>query len=392
MDLVDLVIILALAYAAVTGYRRGFTYSVFSLVGLLVGLGVGSFVATTVPPLLHGYSGTIRTVLAVGFLLAFAVLGDALGGLLGARLRTTALRRRLGALDSVAGSAWGLLIVLVVSWYLGLVFEQGPIQPLAAQIQESTVLRALTRYLPAGPAWLGDLQHVFTDVPFPEVFANLVPPLPGPVQLPGALSGDAAITQAAAETVKVVSVGCGGLIEGSAFPIATDVLVTNAHVVAGTHGTTVAVPGRPHSLPAEVIFYDPRTDLSLLLVPGLNLPPLQFAGSAPRGTQGAVIGYPGGGREQVVGAAVQGQIQAVGRDIYATSLVSRQIYILQASVIPGNSGGPFVNLRGQVLGVVFAKSLVTTNQGYALTAAQVIPDINQGDRNRAPVSTEACVQ
>lgn len=294
MDLVDLVIILALIYAGLSGYRHGFVYSVFSLVGLLAGLGLGSWVATTVPPLLHGFSGTARTVIAIGLLLTLAFLGDALGALLGARLRTTALRRRLGALDSVAGSAWGLLVVLMVSWYLGLVFAQGPIQPLAAQIQGSAILRTLGRQLPAGPAWLGGLQHVFTGVPFPEVFANLIPPLPGPVRLPGNLGGDAAITQAAAETVKVVSVGCGGLIEGSGFPVAGDVVVTNAHVVAGTHGTTVAVPGRALALAAQVVFYDPRTDLSLLLVPGLNLTPLQFSSSAKRGTQGAVIGYPEG--------------------------------------------------------------------------------------------------
>ena len=392
MDLVDLVIILALIYAGLSGYRRGFVYSVFSLVGLLAGLGLGSWVATTVPPLLTGYSGTIRTVIAIGLLLTLAFLGDALGALLGARLRTTALRRRLGALDAFLGSAWGLLVVLMVSWYLGLVFAQGPIQPLAAQIQGSAILRTLGRQLPAGPAWLGGLQHVFTDVPFPQVFANLIPPLPGPVRLPGNLGGDAAITQDAAETVKVVSVGCGGLIEGSGFPVAGDVVVTNAHVVAGTHGTTVAVPGRALALAAQVVFYDPRTDLSLLLVPGLNLTPLQFSSSAQRGTQGAVIGYPEGGTEQVVGAAVQGQIQAVGRDIYANQLVSRQIYILQASVIPGNSGGPLVNLHGQVLGVVFAKSLVNQDQGYALTAAQVLPDINRGDQTRTPVSTGACVQ
>jgi S1-C subfamily serine protease len=291
----------------------------------------------------------------------------------------------------VVGTAWGVLVVLVVSWYLGLVFEQGPIQPLAAQIQGSAILRALGRELPAGPAWLGDLQHLFSNVPFPEVFANLVPPLPGPVQLPADLSGNAAISHDAAETVKVVSIGCGGLIEGSGFPVASDVVATNAHVVAGTHGTTVAIPGRASALAARVVFYDPRTDLSLLLVPGLDLPPLAFAGSAPRGTQGAVIGYPEGGPEQVVAAAVQGEIQAVGRDIYSNSLVSRQIYILQASVIPGNSGGPFVNLHGQVLGVVFAKSLVNHDQGYALTAAQVLPDVDRGEHDLTSVATQACV-
>ncbi len=392
MDLVDLVIIVALGYAGVLGYRRGLTYSLFSLVGLVVGLIVGSWLAATIPQLFHQYTVTVRSVIAIGLVLACAFLGDALGGLLGARLRITTLRSHLGPVDSLAGTAWGLLVVLAVSWFLGLVFEQGPIQPLAAQIQASTILRTLDRDLPQGPAWLGYLQHVFSAVPFPEVFANFVPPLPGPVALPADLSGDAAVRRDAAETVKVVSVGCGGLIEGSGFPVTRDLVVTNAHVVAGGHGTTVQVPGRLGSLPARVVFFDPHTDLALLLVPGLDLPPLPFSDTGPRGTQGAVIGYPGGGGEQVVPGAIRGQIQAVGRDIYSQGLVSRQIYVIEASVIPGNSGGPFVNLQGQVLGVVFAKSLVTTDEGYALTASEIAPDLARGERNTAPVSTESCVE
>ncbi len=391
MDVVDVVIIVALAYAAVVGYRRGLTYSLFSLVGLVVGLVVGSWLAATVPPLLHQFSGTIRSAIAIGLVLAVAFLGDALGGLVGARLRVTTLRSHLGPVDSLAGTAWGLVVVLAVSWFLGLVFEQGPIQPLAAQIQSSTILRTLDRNLPEGPAWLGYLQHVFSAVPFPQVFADLVPPLPGPVALPGDLSGDVAIRRDAAETVKVVSSGCGGLIEGSGFPVAHDLIMTNAHVVAGTHGTTVAIPGRLGSLPARVVFFDPRTDLALLLVPGLDLNPLPFSDGGSRGTQGAVIGYPGGGSEQVVPGAIRGEIQAVGRDIYSQGLVSRQIFVLEANVIPGNSGGPFVNLQGEVLGVVFAKSLVTNDEGYALTAREIAPDLARGEHDSTPVSTESCV-
>ncbi len=392
MNLVDLVIILALCYAAVMGYRRGLTYSLFSLLGLALGLAVGSWVAATVPPLIHGYSATVRSAIAIALVLAFAFLGDALGGVIGARLRVTTLRSHMGKLDSVAGIGWGMVVVLAVTWYLGLLFDQGPIQPLAAQIQSSTILRQLDRDLPQGPAWLGDLQHLFTALPFPQVFANLVPPLPGPVTLPGNLAGDAAITQVARETVKVVSSGCGGLIEGSGFPVTSDVIATNAHVVAGGHGTTILVPGKTAELPARVILFDPQTDLALLLVPGLDLTPLSFSTSGPRGTQGAVVGYPGGGFEQVVPGAIRGQIQAVGRDIYSQGLVNRQIYVLQASVIPGNSGGPFVNLKGQVLGIVFARSTATPDEGYALTAGQVATEISHGQSNTAAVSTEGCVQ
>jgi S1-C subfamily serine protease len=120
--------------------------------------------------------------------------------------------------------------------------------------------------------------------------------------------------------------------------------------------------------------------------------PLQFASSGQRGVEGAIIGYPGGGNEQVVGAAVRGELLAVGRDIYSNALVSREIYVLQGSVIPGNSGGPFVDLDGKVLGVVFAKSLVDSDQGYALTGGAVRPDIDKGESRTSAVSTEACVQ
>ncbi|HEY6538712.1 MAG TPA: trypsin-like peptidase domain-containing protein, partial [Candidatus Dormibacteraeota bacterium] len=214
---------------------------------------------------------------------------------------------------------------------------------------------------------------------------------PAPVSVPASLDGNQAVTAAAAETVKVVSSGCGGLIEGSGFPVAPGVLLTNAHVVAGGHGTRVSVPGRVGSLAATVVLFDPERDIALLRVPGLNLSPLAISTAGARSTAGAVIGYPGGGVERVVPGAIRGQLDAVGRDIYSSAIVSREIFVLQASVIPGNSGGPFVSLQGQVLGVVFAKSLVTGDEGYALTAGEIIPDIDRGGARTAAVSTEGCV-
>ena len=278
-----------------------------------------------------------------------------------------------------------------MSWYLGLIFAAGPIPQLSTQIQGSSILRALARTLPAGPAWMGDLQHLLSAVPFPEVFATLVPPLPGPVAIPQDLAAHPQVGQVAAETVKVITSGCGGLIEGSGFPVGPQVVVTNAHVVAGGQSVQVQVPGSAAPLAAEVVYFNPQVDLALLRVPALHLPPLTFSETYPRGTQGAVIGYPEGGPEQVVGGAVRGTVEAVGRDIYSRGLVTRQILVLQAEVIPGNSGGPFVSLSGQVLGIVFAKSLVTTNEGYALSAAEVLPDISHNLADTAPAGTGACV-
>ncbi len=392
MNLVDLLIVLALAISGVAGYRRGLSFSVLSMVGLLGGLLLGSWVATLVPARLHGFSSAERTALAIAVVLAIGFLGNALGGLLGAKLRLTTLRSRIGGgLDSLAGLAWNLIITLAVSWYLGLIFAAGPIPQLSTQIQGSSILRALARALPAGPAWMGDLQHLLSAVPFPEVFATLVPPLPGPVVIPQDLAAHPQVGQVAAETVKVITSGCGGLIEGSGFPVSPQVVVTNAHVVAGGQSVQVQVPGSATPLAAEVVYFNPQVDLALLRVPALHLPPLTFSETAPRGVQGAVIGYPEGGPEQVVGGAVRGTVEAVGRDIYSQGLVSRQILVLQSDVIPGNSGGPFVNLSGQVLGIVFAKSLVTTDEGYALSAAEVLPDISHNLADTARAGTGSCV-
>ncbi|MGA7086899.1 MAG: MarP family serine protease [Candidatus Dormiibacterota bacterium] len=391
MDIFDLVVIALLIYAAIRGYRRGLSYSFFSLVGLLVGLAFGAWLATSFPPLLRNLSVEVRSVIAIGLLVAMAILGDGLGTWVGLRLRVSAIRSHLGVVDSVGGVVWGLVIVLVATWYLGLTFASGPWPPLSQQIQKSAILRALAQRFPNDPTWLGGLQHLFSGVPFPEVFANLIPPLPGPVVLPANLAGNRAVANAAAETVKVVSVGCGGLVEGSGFPVAPGVILTNAHVVAGAHDQQVEVAGRGGSLAAQVVFFDPHRDIALLRVPGLDLAPLTISTSGSRATQGAVIGYPQGGVEQVVPGAVRGELDAVGRDIYSTAIVSREIYVLQATVIPGNSGGPFVNLRGQVLGVVFAKSLVASDQGYALTAGEVIPDVTKGEFDTTVVSTQSCV-
>jgi S1-C subfamily serine protease len=118
----------------------------------------------------------------------------------------------------------------------------------------------------------------------------------------------------------------------------------------------------------------------VLYVSGFNAPGMTF-GPASRGTQGAVIGYPGGSHEAVVPAVVDGEVTAEGRDIYNQNLVTRQIFVLQASVHPGNSGGPLIDLKGRVLGMVFATSASDANQSYALTDDEIQPDIRDAMAN-----------
>jgi len=106
------------------------------------------------------------------------------------------------------------------------------------------------------------------------------------------------------------------------------------------------------------------------------------------GTLGAVIGYPGGGSEETQPAVVDGAITAQGRDIYNQSLVRREVFVIQSVVKPGNSGGPLVDLAGHVLGIVFAASSTDPGQAFALTNAEVQPDVQLARGRTAPIATQ----
>ena len=129
----------------------------------------------------------------------------------------------------------------------------------------------------------------------------------------------------------------------------------------------------------------------MVYAPGVNLAALPTTTADPaRGTIGAVIGYPGGESEMVVPAAVSGTESARGYNIYGDTLVTRDIEVLAARVIPGNSGGPMVDSKGTVIGLVFAASTTNSDEGYALTISQITPDLEQSRGRTAAAATQRC--
>jgi S1-C subfamily serine protease len=221
------------------------------------------------------------------------------------------------------------------------------------------------------------------------VFAALAPASALPVSLPSNAMLRSADLAAGPSTVKIEGVGCGVLQEGSGFVAAPGLVVTNAHVVAGIAAPLVQI-GRTVKA-TEVVLFDPSFDLAVLRVSGLSAPPLQLD-PAPvgRGTQAAVLGFPGGGPFTVDAAGVMAAFEAQGRDIYGHGLTVRNVYELNALVRPGNSGGPLVLPDGRVIGVVFSRSTVDPSIGYALTSPDVLPRVLRAEGVVRAVSTGAC--
>ncbi|MCU1468695.1 MAG: Colicin production protein, partial [Actinomycetia bacterium] len=207
--------------------------------------------------------------------------------------------------------------------------------------------------------------------------------------LPASPSVRAAFEHAAASTLKIEGAACGRIQEGSGFVIAPGIVVTNAHVVAGVRQPFILANGV--DTPAIPILFDPNLDIAVMRDASINAPPLHLASTTvPRGTGAAVLGYPGGGPLTVHAAIVLTEIEAVGRNIYGTSTTKRDVYELEGVVRPGNSGGPFVEPDGTVIGVVFARSSLNNDIGYALTSPDVRKRTLQAETLDTPVATGPC--
>ncbi|MDQ6883290.1 MAG: MarP family serine protease [Candidatus Dormibacteraeota bacterium] len=386
--LVDLAIVVAVLFAIGSGYRRGFWLSLAQYAGLVLGVVAGAALVPVVMDALHVTGATTRSIGGLIVLIVVGAVGSSIGYAVGEPIRLRVLARPdRGRRDSVLGALFSAVAVLSMTWFIGLGLARGPSPDLAQAIQRSVVLRALDSVAPRPPGFLTHVETILSGVQFPSAFSGLEPLFPPTQQVPPS-ADTPGIRAAAAVTYRISGYGCGGIVFGSGFPVGPNLVLTNAHVVAGTQGTTVRTPaGR--TLSARVILFDPNRDVAILSVPRLGASPPAMA-LAQRGTTGAAIGYPGGGNELIVPAVVDGEVQAEGRDIYSQNPVIRHIWIMEADVKPGNSGGPLVDQNGSLLGVVFAASTSQPGQSYALTDAEVQPDIAAAEGRQAAASVGDC--
>jgi S1-C subfamily serine protease len=386
----DLFLLALVVLAALSGYRRGLALQAFSFGGLLLGLALGALLA----PAAAGFAErpAAQAGVAVVVLVALGGIGDIAGWLIGSRIRERARATRFGRADAVGGSAVAVIASLLAIWFVALNLVNGPVPEIARQVRGSAIVRTLDDTLPQPPSLLAQVRRFFNRFGFPDVFSG-IPPLPAePVRPPSQAEAQAAFGAAADSTVRVVGPACGQLQEGSGFVAADGYVVTNAHVLAGVDDPVVQTTDGG-SLDATTVLFDPDLDIAILYSQGDAGPALRLApDDAERGDAGAVLGFPGGGALTTEPAAVLRSFDAVGRDIYGRSEAERSVLELQASVRPGNSGGPFVLADGTVAGVVFAAATTDGHVGYAIDAGELRGPLDDTVGATAEVGTGACVR
>ena len=386
MTELDWIIVAFATVVACFGFWQGFVVGVLSFGGFAL----GAFLGTRLGPLLLSQGS------ASPYAPAFGLLGALLGGAIlasgfegvGFKLRRTLVLPGMGMLDGVLGAVLGATIALGVVWILAAVVAQTPGQDqLRSNIQRSAILRELNVLLPPTGPILNALARLD---PLPAITGpspDVAPPTSALARTPG-------VRGASRSVVRVLGTACGLAIEGSGWVAEPDVVVTNAHVVAGEQDTTVEVGGQPPGLLARPIAFDPTDDVAVLYVEGLGLPALRLANSPAEGLGGAILGYPENGSLDAQPGRIGRTQRVLTQNTYGQGPVSRLLTPLRGLVRPGNSGGPLVGGDGRVLTTVFASIVGRSSRGgYGVanaTVATVLSEANVNARDGAQAGTGQC--
>lgn len=389
MNWLDLGIIIFLLVSLIRGREVGFVRQFFSTIGFFAGLLLGAWLQGKLITIADTPASKAVLVLFVvlGCALAVMVVGEYVGLRLKFKLRETPL---INKFDKIFGSVLAAVTILAAVWLGAAMFRNVPNEGLQRQISNSRVVNVLNDVLPSAPNLVAELGHLINPNSFPQVFTGAEPQLQSDEPLPELGELRPAVEAAHDSTIKIRGEGCGGIVEGSGFVAADELVVTNAHVVAGVADPQVIDVEGGHR--ATVVWFDPNLDLAILRVGGDlagDALPLELH-IAENGTAAVVLGYPQRSGFTADPAIVVDSFTARGRDIYNQNTTEREVYSVRADIRQGNSGGPLVNADGEVIGVIFAQSTNYSDVGYALTANQAAAALDRAEERTQPVNTGSC--
>src|ERR671911_1398865 len=268
LNVLDVFIAVFVIAVILRGARTGFLAGVFSLVGVVVGVSAGSRIALSLMP--EDGNPIYGAGITLGSILAFAVLGEVIARTIGGSIRDRLSSPTSETLDGLGGAVLGFALSLVLVWAIGaFALHSPPLARLPPALRDSRILQSLDERMPSGLI----TQAVADLEPLPQI-RGPEPEVSAPEE---SIVEDPDVQAASASTLRVRGIACNYGVEGSGWFAGRNLVVTNAHVVAGETATHVEARGTGRRLPAKVIVFDEKNDIAVLRVKGLGLTPLRLA-------------------------------------------------------------------------------------------------------------------
>lgn len=210
-------------------------------------------------------------------------------------------------------------------------------------------------------------------VPMVAILASCAPP---------------ALDEVSEGAVHIEAKPCGRSANGSGLTLEDGLVLTNAHLVAGSTDDVQVETGDGEVLSAVVVGFDVARDLALLAVDGLEAESLELA-DAESGAEVSIMARPVDSEIRVLEARVSREFNATGDDIYGEGDVSRRALELNVDVVTGVSGAGVYDADGRLVGVVFAESRRRDKVAYAVTSSEVRVFVEETDATSA-ANTRRC--
>jgi S1-C subfamily serine protease len=381
----DIVLILFLATLIWQGIKHGFVTQFLVITFFFGGLFLGGWLFPHVLPI---HDQTLLTIVNGNLVLIFAAIMAIIGFHLGHNFHISFGKNRWHQLENGLSVIMSLSFGLIAVWLVAAMIGRLPFAGLSNSANDSLIAQVLDQHLPPIPAVFAEFSRQLNPKSIPEIFIHT--PLQTEQYVPIASPIAARIASIDEySVVRITSFGCGGIVTGSGIVVAPNLVLTNAHVIAGVHRPIVKYGTQ--SYVGTPVLFDYNLDVAILRLSNLPATPLTiFNGTVAPGTGVVVLGYPGG-NFTILPAVVSEQTQLVTDNLYNVGTVDRQVYEVQAPVGPGSSGGPMILQNGQVAGVIFARNGALNSYAYALTSTSVLSKVHQAERATRRISTGVCL-
>jgi len=174
---------------------------------------------------------------------------------------------------------------------------------------------------------------------------------------------------------KVIGGGSGFIVSGDGL------ILTNKHVVADEKADYTVLTSEGEKIPAQVLARDPIDDIAVLKIDKSNLPAVKL-GNSDNLKIGQTVMAIGNALGEFGNTVSVGIISGLRRSLTAISGLGQsedlaEVIQTDAAINQGNSGGPLLNLNGEVIGINVAMALGAENIGFSLPINRARRDLEQ---------------